>query len=105
MIQIHQKQKLDLSWNSAKYLEEGPIPSFQELKDKYKDDCPDAMQYYHFFIRNDGTLDELYDKTDKILVPLLSNIIREKSLSVICFNLNKRLLKTVAYFYIFYFLL
>lgn len=54
-----------------KYLEEGPIPSFQELKDKYKDDCPDAMQYYHFFIRNDGTLDELYDKTDKILVPFI----------------------------------
>jgi hypothetical protein len=53
------------------YLEEGPIPDFEQLKEEYGDRCPDEIQYYDFYISNDGTLDELYDKTDRILIPFI----------------------------------
>lgn len=55
-----------------KYLKEGPIPNFTELKYEFGDLCPDAIQYYDFFISNDGTLEELYNKIDKILIPFIN---------------------------------
>lgn len=53
------------------YLQEGPIPDFEELKEEYGDLCPDDMKYYHFYISNNGTLEELYAKTDEILIPYI----------------------------------
>ena len=32
------------------YLQEGPIPNFDQLKQKFGNKCPDAMQYYDFYI-------------------------------------------------------
>lgn len=44
------------------YLSEGPI-DFKALKEKYGDACPDALQYYHYWFVNDGTLSDLRHKT------------------------------------------
>ena len=53
------------------YLQEGPIPNFDQLKQKFGNKCPDAMQYYDFYICNDAALEQLYDKIDRILLPFV----------------------------------
>lgn len=57
----------------SNYLEEGPIPDFVYLKSKYKDKCPDEMQFYNYFILNNGSLEQLYSKIDAFLTPFIDN--------------------------------
>lgn len=52
-------------------LEEGPIPNFSILTEEFGDIVPTAMQYYDFYLVNDGTLENLYEKIDSMLVPYI----------------------------------
>jgi hypothetical protein len=56
----------------GKYLEEGPIPS--DLALKYGAEVPTGIQHYDYFIKNDGSIEDLYDKVDKKLVPFIESI-------------------------------
>jgi hypothetical protein len=47
------------------HLEDGPIFS------QVGSDFPSDLQYYDLFIRNDGTIEQMYEKIDRIVVPYL----------------------------------
>jgi hypothetical protein len=51
-------------------LEEGPIPKYEVLRSKF-DNLPEGIQYYDFFLKNDGELADLYDKVDRIVLPFI----------------------------------
>ena len=55
----------------AANLDEGPIPNFTYLKNKFGSIVPDDIQYYDFFIANNGSVQKLYDKIDSILIPYI----------------------------------
>ena len=56
----------------AKYLKDGPIPKYEILKEKYGDECPKEMQYFDYFLNNDGTLYDLYKKVEDLLIPYIN---------------------------------
>lgn len=49
-----------------KNLEDGAIPSGLS-------NAPSGIEHYDFFFNNNGTLDDLYSKADKLLIPFLEN--------------------------------
>mgnify|MGYP000013384429 CR=1 FL=1 len=53
-----------------KNLQEGPIPSYETLKEKYQD-VPEGIQFYDYFIINGGSLGDLYLKVDEKLTPFI----------------------------------
>lgn len=55
----------------ANYLEEGPIPPYETLKFFIKADIPEGIKYYDYYFINDGSLEDLYSKIDKLLVPII----------------------------------
>ena len=56
----------------AKYLKDGPIPCIEELTKKYTD-IPEGIENFDFFIHNDGTKEDFYQKIDSLLVPFVLN--------------------------------
>lgn len=58
----------------ATYLEEGLIPSYDKLIYLYGEKVPEGMRYYDYYIINDGTLDDLYSKIDRLLIPITEEI-------------------------------
>lgn len=61
----------------AKYLKTGTIwKQVNELD--LTDIVPEGLQYYDYFINNDGTLEELYDKVDNMLLPYVEAEKEEK---------------------------
>lgn len=57
----------------ASELQEGQIPSFTYLKQKYGHICPDELQYYDYYLVNDGSIQDLYQKIDDQVVPYIKN--------------------------------
>lgn len=57
----------------AKELQEGQIPKFSYLKEKYGQACPDDLQYYDYYLINDGSLQDLYQKIDDQVVPFIKS--------------------------------
>ena len=55
----------------ATYLEEGPIPSYDKLISLYGEKVPEGMRHYDYYLINDGTLDDLYSKVDRLLIPII----------------------------------
>mgnify|MGYP006280210411 CR=1 FL=1 len=55
---------------------EGPI-DFKALKEKYGDECPDEMKYYHYWLVNDSTLSDLRHKTATKVVPFVEEFFRK----------------------------
>ena len=57
----------------AKNLVEGPIHAAADDPDYFVDapNYPDFLQYYDYFMVNDGTLEDLYDKVERYLVPFI----------------------------------
>jgi uncharacterized protein YuzB (UPF0349 family) len=51
-------------------LEEGQIPPMCIIQDNYEQ-YPEDIQHYDFFLVNDGTLEDLYNKVDRFLVPFI----------------------------------
>jgi len=47
-------------------LYDSPIPFDRE-------DMPEDLKYFDFFLVNDGTIEDLYDKIDKLLIPYVEN--------------------------------
>lgn len=47
----------------AENLEEGPIP--------HREGDPEFLQYYDYFFVNEGSLEDLYEKVDRLLVPYI----------------------------------
>ena len=58
----------------AANLDEGPIPDFFILKNQFGNTCPDAIQYYNYFMVNNGTVQDLHNKITKKLVPYVFKI-------------------------------
>lgn len=52
------------------YLKDGPITAEKKIN------APNDLQYYDFFLNNNGTLEDLYQKADNFLIPYI-----EKELS------------------------
>jgi hypothetical protein len=52
-----------------KYQSDGPI--MMEVPLAGANSMPEGMEYYDFFLRNDGTLEDLYNKVDGLLVPYI----------------------------------
>jgi len=56
----------------ANHLEEGPIPSYQTLVLAFGEKAvPEGMKYYDYYLINDGALEDLYSKVDRLLVPII----------------------------------
>ena len=55
----------------AKHLKDGPIPKYEILKEKFGDECPKEMQYFDYFLNNDGSLYDLYEKVEDLLIPYI----------------------------------
>lgn len=53
-----------------KYVPEGPIP--KNLKNLYGDECPDEIEYYDYFFKNDGSVEDMFVKAERDLVPFLN---------------------------------
>ena len=53
-------------------LQEGPLPEFRILQEKYPN-IPEGMQYFDYFLVNDGTIQDLYSKIDKFVIPFLND--------------------------------
>lgn len=51
----------------ANNLREGPITDCS----KSYPDAPDAIQFYDYFLINEGSLQDLYDKVDRLLIPYI----------------------------------
>jgi hypothetical protein len=49
-------------------LKDGPIPNLGTLAGL---NPPDGIEFYDFFLNNDGTLEDLYGKIDSLLVPFI----------------------------------
>lgn len=56
-----------------KNIKDGKVPSFGEITHL---NPPDGLEYYDFFLNNDGTLEELYSKADNLLVPFIEERVR-----------------------------
>lgn len=54
----------------VKNIEEGPIPCYKILNEHF-DDVPETIQYYDFFLKNDGELTDLYLKVDNLVCPFI----------------------------------
>ena len=49
-------------------LKDGPIPSLGYISSL---NPPDGIEYYDFFLNNDGSLEDLYEKIDTLLLPFI----------------------------------
>jgi hypothetical protein len=49
-------------------LKDGPIPNLGSLASS---NPPEGIEFYDFFLNNDGTLEDLYSKIDNLLVPFV----------------------------------
>jgi hypothetical protein len=54
-----------------KYLDEGPIPSYELLLERHGVAVPDAIRFYDYFLANNGTIDDLYKKINSQVFPFL----------------------------------
>jgi hypothetical protein len=55
-------------------LQEGPLPEFRILQEKYLN-IPEGMQYFDYFLVNDGTIQDLYSKIDNFVIPFLKDLL------------------------------
>lgn len=56
-------------------LQEGPIPSFVVLQEKYGANLPQGMEYFDYFLVNDGSIQDLYKKVDEQVLPYLDGYV------------------------------
>lgn len=54
-------------------LTEGPIPAYQTLQQKYGESLPQEIQYFDYFLVNDGSIQDLYHKIDTQVLSFLKN--------------------------------
>jgi len=52
-------------------LNEGPIPEYRVLQEKYQTELPEGMQYFDYFLVNDGSIKDLHNKVDVEVIPFL----------------------------------
>jgi len=53
-----------------KNLKEGPI-DYADLMMRYGVDCPSELQYYDYFVKNDGTVEDFYQKISESISPFI----------------------------------
>lgn len=58
------------------HLKEGPI-DFNKLKEEHGEFCPDALQYYHYWLVNDKTLSDFRSKIARDIVPYVDDYFRK----------------------------
>lgn len=53
-------------------LQEGPLPELKALQEKYSN-LPEDIKYFDYFLVNDGSLQDLYNKIDNFVIPFLKD--------------------------------
>lgn len=59
------------------YLQEGPIPPYEVLLDSWGDKVPEGVQYYDYFLINDGNVADLFTKLDEAFIPFIEKFYDE----------------------------
>ena len=55
----------------VKNLREGFIPKYDKSKSLFGHDIPEDLQYYDYFLVNNGSIEDLHRKTEEVIAPAL----------------------------------